>query len=119
MKKIVLTVTLALSSLFANAQVGVVTLEKNHKNIPVGFWYVVNGKGFENQMFYFDIDQNTNSKLATLLKENGFDIELPKGKDEDGDNYWTIFNEQGYITNIYLIKDTSNPGYSTITILTK
>lgn len=119
MKKVVLTVALALSSLFASAQLGVVTLEKNHKNVPIGFWYVVNGKGFENQMFFFDTDQNINIKLNALLKENGLDIELPKGKDEEGDTYWTIYNELGYITNIYIIKAKTNPGYSVITLTTK
>jgi hypothetical protein len=119
MKKVVLTVALALSSLFASAQLGVVTLEKNHKNIPIGFWYVVNGKGFENQIFFFDTDKNINVKLDALLRENGLDIELPKGKDEEGDNYWVIYNELGYITHIYLIKGKTNPGYSTITLVTK
>lgn len=118
MKKIVLTVALALSSLFASAQLGVVTLEKNHKNIPIGFWYVVNGKGFENQMFFFDTDKNINVKLDALLRENGFDIELPKGKDEEGDNYWVLYDEY-YTTYIYLIKGKTNPGYSTITLVTK
>ena len=119
MKKVVLTVALALASLVTNAQVGVVTLEKNHKNIPVGFWYVVNGSGFENQMFFFDTDKNINVKLDALLTESGFDINLPRGIDAEGDTYWTIFNEQGYVINIYLIKDSTNPGYSTITIVTK
>ena len=52
MKKIVLTVALVLANLAVNAQIGVVTVDKNAKETPLGFWYVVNGKGFENQMFF-------------------------------------------------------------------
>lgn len=119
MKKVVLTVALALSSLFASAQLGVVTLEKNSKSTPLGFWYVVNGKGFENQMFFQDTDSNTQIKLTSLLEENDLDIDFPKGKDESGDIYWVVLNELGYVTYVYLIEDKIDKKYSTITVVTK
>lgn len=119
MKKVVLTVALAISSLFASAQLGVVTVEKNSKSTPLGFWYVVNGKGFENQMFFQDLDSNTQVKLASLLEQNGLDINSPKGKDESGDIYWISLDESGYVTYIYLIEDKIDEEYSTITLATK
>ena len=119
MKKVVLTVALAISSLFASAQLGVVTVEKNSKSIPLGFWYVVSGKGFENQMFFQDLDSNTQVKLASLLEQNGLDINAPKGTDESGDLYWVALDESGYVTYVYLIEDRTDEKYSTITLSTK
>jgi len=119
MKKVVLTVALALSSLFASAQLGIVTVEKNSKSTPLGFWYVVNGKGFENQMFFQNEDSLTQIELTSILAENGLDINSPKGKDEAGDLYWVVLDESGYVTYVYLIEDKLDEKYSTITVATK
>jgi hypothetical protein len=119
MKKVVLTVALALSSLVASAQIGVVTLEKNSKTTPLGFWYVVNGKGFENQMFFQDETASVLIKLESILCSYDLNMDVPKGKDEEGDPYWIVMDETERVTYIYLIENKFDKGYSTITLLTK
>lgn len=112
-----LTIALAASTLTANAQLGVITLERNHKTIPLGFWYVVNGKGFENQMFFAEEDSLAKIKFDSLLLEYDLDPNKPAGKDSVGDPYWIVNSELGYVTWIYYIK--SSDTHSTITIATK
>jgi hypothetical protein len=119
MKKIVLTVALALANLAVNAQIGVVTVDKNAKETPLGFWYVVNGKGFENQMFFQDETTNTLIKLESILCSYDLNMDVPKGKDEEGDPYWIVMDETERVTYIYLIENKFDKKYSTITLLTK
>jgi hypothetical protein len=119
MKKIMLTIALALATVSANAQIGVVTVDKSAKETPLGFWYVVNGKGFENQMFFQDETVNVLIKLESILGSYDLNMDTPKGKDDAGDPYWIVMDETERITYIYLIKNKFDKNYSIINLLTK
>lgn len=114
-----LTIALAVASLSANAQLGVVTVDKNAKETPLGFWYVVNGKGFENQMFFQDETTSVRIKLESILSSYELDMDTPKGKDDAGDPYWIVMDETERITYIYLIENKFDKKYSIINLLTK
>ena len=55
--------------------------------------------------------------LENLLGQFDMEIDLPNDKDVDGDPYWTVEQENGYISDIYYIKEKNFPLY-TITIVT-
>jgi hypothetical protein len=119
MKRIILTVALSIASLASNAQVGVITTDKSMKEVPVGFWYVVNDKMYNNQMFFYDETKKVKFKLQEILNQYGLDISNPKGIDTQGDNYWIITDDNGFVTYLYLTSDDAEGINSFIISLTK
>jgi len=120
MKKIVLTVTLMLASLAANAQMGVITISKNDNQIPIDFWYVIaDDKDYANQMMYYGKTSSVRTYLAKLLTESSADISKPDGTDETNDPYWIVTYPTGYVTYFYLSTDEEDKGYSWITTISK
>lgn len=120
MKKIVLTVALALTSLATNAQVGILTISKNDNQIPIDFWYVVaDDKDLANQMMYYGKTSSVKPYLAKLLTEGGADISKPSGMDEANDPYWIVTYPTGYVTYFYLSNDEEDQTYSWITTYSK
>lgn len=102
MKKflILLIALLSTSSLFS--QVGVVTVEKNAEFVPVEQWYTIRDKEFDNHVFYNADTKMAKLFLSSILKEYDLDLDFPSDVDTDGDPYWVIENENGYITYLYL-----------------
>jgi hypothetical protein len=120
MKKIILTTALAIASLVANAQTGVLTISKNDKQIPIDFWYVItDDKDFANQMMYYGDSVGVNTYLIKLLSESGLDINTPSGFDSAKDPFWIVTYSSGYVTYIYLSKDADDMAYSWITTYSK
>jgi hypothetical protein len=42
------------------------------------------------------------NELKSILQKDDQTIELPKGKDEAGDDYWVILNDNEYVSRVYL-----------------
>jgi len=115
MKKIILTLLLLISSI-SYSQVGVLTLKKNDR-VQVGMWYTIDQKDRENNLYItYDDEDMAVYKLEQILAEFDMDIELPEGTDEYENPYWTVIQDNGYISDIYYIKEKNYPLY-TITIV--
>jgi len=116
MKKLILTLTLLLTTLISNAQIGVITVKKN-ENVPLNMWYTINEKDRENNLYItFENEDLAVYSLEKLLSQFDMEIELPSDKDVDGDPYWTVEQENGYVSDIYYIKEKDFPLF-TITIV--
>jgi hypothetical protein len=50
MKKLILTLTLLLTTLISNAQIGVITLKKN-ESVPLNMWYTIDEKDREDNLY--------------------------------------------------------------------
>jgi hypothetical protein len=118
MKKLILTVFVALNLFTSNAQqLGVVNISPKETEIPVDFWYVIDGKDFVNQMFYYNTTEKTKEVLKNMLAGYGQSSETPFGTDKEGDNYWIITHPSGNI--VYLYYSVDEDGYSMIISVTK
>jgi len=118
MKKLILTVFVALNLFTSNAQqLGVVNISPKDTEIPVDFWYVVDDKDMKNQMFYYNTTEKTKELLKNMLAGYGQSSETPFGTDKEGDNYWIITHPSGNI--VYLYHSVDEDGYSMIISVTK
>ena len=116
MKKLILTLGLLFSTFLTIAQIGVITLKKN-ESVPLNMWYTIHEKDREDNLYItFDNEDLAVYSLGNLLGQFDMEIELPNDKDVDGDPYWTVEQENGYISDIYYIKEKNFPLY-TITIV--
>jgi hypothetical protein len=116
MKKLILTLWLLFSTFLTIAQIGVITLKKN-ESVPLNMWYTIYEKGREDNLYItFDNEDLAVYTLDNLLGQFDMEIELPNDKDVDGDPYWTVEQENGYISDIYYIKEKNYSLY-TITIV--
>jgi hypothetical protein len=116
MRRLVLVVASVLLSLELSAQVGVITIEANAVNVPLGHWYVSKDKALENHAFYYIDEKTAAYMLSNILEEEGQSYNMPEGVDEDGDNYWVVVWESGFESTIYL---TTVDGFSLITVFTQ
>lgn len=115
-KKLFLIVVSVLFSLQSFSQVGVITIEKDATEVPLGHWYVSKDKKLDNHAFFYDEEKSVKSLLQNTLLGEGQDIDFPIGKDDDGDLYWEIVWESGFTTTIYL---TTTNGFSLLTCFTE
>lgn len=122
MKKLILTLGMAFALFTTNAQqttqLGIVHIDKNAEEVPVDYWYVVDDKDMENQMFYYNKVEMTQSVLKNMLAAYGQSSETPFGKDEEGDNYWIITHPSGNIAYLYYSLD-GDSGFSMIISVTR
>jgi len=116
MRRLVLVVASVLLSLELSAQVGVITIEAKAENVPLGHWYVSKDKTLENHAFYYIDEKTAAYMLGNILEQEGQDIDLPEGMDPDGDLYWIVTWESGFVSTIYL---TTVKGFSLITVFTE
>ena len=117
MKKLILTLTILFTVFLSNAQLGVITIKKN-ENVPLNMWYTINEKDRENNIYItFEDEDLAVYSLEKLLSQFDMEIELPTEKDVDGDPYWTVEQDNGYVSDIYYIKEKDFPLF-TITIVT-
>ena len=119
MKKIMLTVTMLLASLAVKAQNGIMTVQSNAEEVPVEQWYVVVNKKLDNHAYFYAETDIAVSELEAMLFVDGQSFSDPKGSDDDGDPYWVIVKESGFITHIYFVKGKSEDIYSTIITVTQ
>ena len=105
-----------LTTLMSNAQIGVITLKKN-QTVPLNMWYIINEKERENNLYItFEDEDIAVYTLDNLISQFDMEIELPTDKDVNGDPYWTVMQENGFISDIYYIKEKNFPLF-TITIV--
>jgi hypothetical protein len=104
-----------ITSVAANAQ-GIVTVENNKVDVPLEQWYVIRTKDYNNYSFFYADHEIARNELKRILSMDDQSIEFPKGKDEDGDDYWVILYESEFLSHIYLTKETN---YTLITIFTE
>ncbi len=105
MKKVVLSLMLFVG-IYSNAQLGIITLEKK-ENPFYGQWYVINSKEYKNQLFYFDKKEKVDSVLMSML--DPYDLKQSDArKDEAGDSYWVVDNDNGFNSTVYLVKIDQN-----------
>lgn len=116
MKNIFLIVVVGLLSLQLFSQVGVITIEKDATEVPLGHWYVSKDKNLDNHAFFYDEEKSVKSLLQGILLGEAQDIDFPEGKDKDGDLYWEIVWESGFVSTIYL---TTTNGFSLLTCFTE
>ena len=101
MKKLILTLIMLLTTLVSNAQIGVITIKKN-QTVPLNMWYTIHEKDRENNIYItFENEDLAVYTLENLLGQFDMDIELPNDKDDDGDPYWSVEQENGFISDIY------------------
>ena len=116
MKKLNLTLGLLFSTFLTIAQIGVITLKKN-ESVPLNMWYTIDEKDREDNLYItFDNEDLAVYTLGNILGQFDMEIDLPNDKDVDGDPYWTVEQENGYISDIYYIKEKNYSLY-TITIV--
>lgn len=117
MKKLILILTTLFTTFFSNAQIGVITLKKN-ESVPLNMWYTIDEKDREDNLYItFENEDLAVYTLDNLLGQFDLEIELPNDKDVDDDPYWTVEQENGYVSDIYYIKEKNFRLY-TITIVT-
>ena len=115
MKTIILTLSLLLSNLIYS-QIGVLTMGKNDR-VQLGMWYTIDQKGRENNIYItYDDEDMAIYKLEQLLSQFDLEIEEPEGTDQFGDPYWSVQQDNGFLSDIYYIKEKDYPLY-TITIV--
>lgn len=115
MKNIFLIVA-CLLSLQSFSQIGVITIEKDAIEVPMGHWYVSRDKVLDNHAFFYDEEEIVETLLQGILLADGQNIDSPEGKDKDGDIYWEIIWESGFVSTIYL---TTTSGFSLLTCFTE
>ena len=114
MKKLILTLGLLFSTFLTIAQIGVITLKKN-ESVPLNMWYTIHEKDREDNLYItFENEDLAVYTLKNLLGQFDMEIELPNDKDVDGDPYWTVEQENGYISDIYYIKEKDYQSHPTI-----
>jgi hypothetical protein len=102
MKKILFSALLVFAA-NSYAQVGLTTVRTNEP-VPVGQWYHVNAKWGKNRVFFYDLKANTDSILNQLLAP--WDLTLANGeKDDAGDLFWFVDNDNGYSATIFRIDE--------------
>lgn len=116
MRKLVLVVASVLLSLELSAQVGVITIDPKAETVPLGHWYVSSDKVLANHSFFYIDEESAYYMLKGILAQDGQDIDMPEGIDEDGDLYWIVVWESGFSSTIYL---TNIEGFSLITVFTE
>ena len=67
MKKLFLIVVSVLLSLQSFSQVGVITIEKDAEEVPMGHWYVCKDKTLDNHAFYYDEQKLVEVKVRILI----------------------------------------------------
>ncbi len=101
MKKVVLSALLFIA-LNSSAQLGVITLNGKEQTY-YGQWFVRNSKEYKDHLMYYDQSQIVDSVLLNILEPWELS-RLDSKKDDDGDLYWVVDNENGFSATIYLIK---------------
>ena len=116
------TVLLTLSLIFTNfiySQIGVLTMSKNDR-VYIGMWYTVDQRGRENNIYItYDDEDMAVFKLEEILSQFDLETEKPHGKDQYGDPYWTVEQENGFISDIFYIKEQNFPLYTITIVSTK
>jgi hypothetical protein len=94
MKLFILSIFLT-TFLIVSAQVGIVTLDANPETVPLGQWYTIRSKDYDNWMAFVDKPEISDSILIEMLAPWELTFEEAEF-DEQGDMYWLLDNANGY-----------------------
>ena len=87
-----------------SAQVGIVTLDENPETVPVGQWYTIKSKEYNDWMAFVDKPEISDSILIEMLAPWELTFEEAEF-DEQGDMYWLLDNGNGYTATVFRVKD--------------
>ncbi len=116
MKRNFLIIAFILLGFQISAQVGIITIDKNTVEVPLGHWYTLRDKALDNHVFFYSDIETVKSLLQSILLKEDQDIDFPIGKDSEGDIYWEINWESGFKSTIYI---TTKDGFSLLTCFTE
>ncbi len=116
MKNVLLALALLVGAT-CTAQIGLITLDKKAKEVPVGQWYTYAHKKWKNSVIYLNNTQEVHEKLNEILGENRIFFEEYK-IDEDGDKFWVFTQENGYVSHVFLVPEEEE-GWLKIIIVTE
>ena len=101
MKKVVLSALLFIA-LNSSAQLGIISLNSKEPSY-YGQWFVRNSKEFKDHLMYYDKTEIVDALLLTILEPWDLSL-LDAKKDDDGDLYWVVDNDNGFNATVFLIK---------------
>jgi hypothetical protein len=87
-----------------SAQIGLITLDKKAKEVPIGQWFTYAQKEWNNSVIYLNHTEEVHKKLNEILEENEIFFEDYK-IDAEGDKYWKFIQKNGYLSYVYLVSD--------------
>lgn len=120
MKKLILTVALALFGFTASAQSsGVYTYKfEDRKTLIIGQWVRFKGLNQKDRITFLDKTEKAKNELFLILELHGFGFE-DAIVEEDGDHVWAIDMENGFV--LYVIYGENNvlKDYSQIVLITQ
>ena len=103
MKTTLLAVAILVGSACA-AQIGLITLPRRAKEVPLAQWYTVQRKSFQNNVLFYAEKGVVLTKLNQMMEDEGLFFEEFQ-LDDEGNKYWTAEKENGFTSYIYLIPD--------------
>jgi hypothetical protein len=115
MKTTLLAVMVLVGSACA-AQIGVITMNRFTKEVPVGHWYTFRIKSWKHTVAYYDSTERVVERLNEILEENDVFFEEHQ-TDTEGNKYWEIENASGFWSTIYL-EPEEDKGWSRVTVYT-
>ncbi len=89
------------------AQIGVITLKKREKLLPVAQWYTMQSKAYTDNVFFYAKKEVVFAKLNEMLEDEGLffeEFEL----DENNNKYWTVEKGNGFTSFINLFEDAND-----------
>jgi hypothetical protein len=89
---------------YSSGQVGIITLDANPETVPLGQWYTIRSKDYDNWMAFVDKPEISDSILIEMLAPWELTFEEAEF-DEQGDMYWLLDNANGYTATVYRVKD--------------
>ena len=100
MKKVLFSVLLMLGTR-SFAQVGVVTIEKKD-DLYLNMWFRIDHKDYKHCIHFISQPETVKLKLVEILEPYDLNTEDFE-KDEVGDKFWTIEDDNGFTSLIYLM----------------
>jgi hypothetical protein len=119
MKSFLVLITLLITN-FVYSQIGVVTVRKKDKVVPLSMWFVSTEKERRNQMYYMsEYEGEINEVLNNVLSDLYIEFEFPIGRDGSENPYWGVELENDYYITVYLDYPTKEFKYYMVTIVTQ
>ena len=115
MKNTLIAISLMLVTT-CSAQIGLITLDKKAKEVPIGQWFTYTQKEWNNSVIYLNHTDEVHEKLNEILEENGIFFEDHK-IDGEGDKFWQFIQKNGYLSYVYLVPD--DEGWMRIIVITE
>ena len=119
MKKITTLLFISMFSLLADAQNGIVSINKIDDNLPIGQWFIIKDNKLNNNAFFYDETSIVVNELERMLSVNGKTFINPDGSNDEYDPYWIIMRNSGFVTYVYLTRGKDGDEYSSLKTITE